>query len=147
VPPVVARGGGVLALVLGAVVVAVVAGAAGCGDDSGAPLKADLAVPRELDMAVLPDQSITTAGVVMVGLGGGNTFGPATVTIQAGQGVTWVWVSGFHSVVSDSSPKVWADSPGQASGQFVVKTFPTAGTFPYHCGVHGAMMSGTVVVQ
>lgn len=139
------RAGVVLALALGGALMA--AGAAGCGDDSSGPLKADLTVPRELDMAVLPDQSITTAGVVMVGLGGGNTFGPATVTLQAGQGVTWVWVSGFHSVVSDSSPKVWADSPGQASGQFVVKTFPTAGTFPYHCGVHGAMMSGTVVVQ
>jgi plastocyanin len=123
------------------------AGAAGCGDDSTGPVKYDLRVAPELDMAVLPDQSITTAGVVMVGVGGGNTFAPATVTIQAGQGVTWVWVAGFHSVVSDSSPKVWADSPGQASGQFVVKTFPTAGTYPYHCGVHGVMMSGTVVVQ
>jgi plastocyanin len=124
-----------------------VGGAAGCGDDVVGPLKLDLTVPHEMDMSSLPDQSITTAGVVMVGVGGGNTFAPAQVTIQAGQGVTWVWVAGFHSVVSDSSPKAWGDSAGQASGQFVVKTFPTAGTYPYHCGVHGAMMSGTVVVQ
>ena len=120
---------------------------AGCGDDTGAPVKYDLTVPPEIDMAVLPDQSITTAGVVMVGTGGGNTFSPATVTIAAGQGVTWVWVSGFHSVVSDSSPKVWADSAGQASGQFVVNAFMTPGTYPYYCGVHGRMMSGVVVVQ
>ena len=66
----------------------------------------------------------------MVGTGGGNTFSPATVTIAAGQGVTWVWVSGFHSVASDSPPKVWADSAGQASGQFVVNALHDAGDVP-----------------
>ncbi|MDB4967623.1 MAG: hypothetical protein JWN44_3312 [Myxococcales bacterium] len=120
---------------------------AGCGDDTTGPVKADLAVPPVIDMAVLNDQSITTAGVVMVGAGGGNTFAPSTVTIQVGQGVTWVWIAGFHSVVSDSSPQAWTDSAGQASGQFVVPSFPTAGSYPYHCGVHGMMMTGTVVVQ
>ena len=82
----------------------------------------------------------------MVGAGAKNAFSPSTVTIQAGQGVTWNWVTGFHSVISDSAPKAFADSPAQSSGQFVVM-FPTAGTFPYHCGIHGAMMSGTIVVQ
>jgi plastocyanin len=27
------------------------------------------------------------------------------------------------------------------------RTFPTAGTFPYFCTVHGSMMTGTIVVQ
>jgi len=68
------------------------------------------------------------------------------VTIHAGQSVTWNWVSGFHSVISDSAPKAFADSPAQAAGQYTTM-FPSAGTYPYHCGIHGAMMSGTVVVQ
>jgi plastocyanin len=106
----------------------------------------DLTMGRMDDLAITRDLAITTAGVVMVGAGATNAFSPSTVTIQAGQGVTWNWVTGFHSVISDSSPKAFADSPQQGSGQFVVM-FPTAGTFPYHCGVHGAMMSGTIVVQ
>jgi len=106
----------------------------------------DLAMGRMDDLAIVHDLAITTAGVVMVGAGATNAFSPATLTIQAGQGVTWNWVSGFHSVVYDSAPKAFDDSPAQAAGQFVVM-FPVAGMYPYHCGVHGVMMSGTVVVQ
>ena len=90
--------------------------------------------------------AITTAGVVTVGAGATNAFTPATLTIHPGESVTWNWVTGFHSVVSDSTPKAFGDSPAQASGQFIA-TFPSAGTYPYHCGIHGAMMTGTIVVQ
>lgn len=127
--------------------VALAASVAGCNDACvnvcSAPVF-DLAMGRMDDMAVTHDLAITSAGVVTVGAGGGNAFTPATVTIAAGQSVTWNWVSGFHSVVSDSSPKAFADSPGQASGQFTVM-FATAGTYAYHCGVDGA--TGTIVVQ
>ena len=101
---------------------------------------------RVSDLAVERDLAITSAGVVTVGFGNGNAFSPATVTIHAGESVTWNWVSGFHSVVSDATPKAFADSPQQGSGQYTV-TFPSAGSFPYHCGVHGMMMTGTVVVE
>lgn len=117
-----------------------------CPTTSCSPPVFDLTMGRMDDLAIQRDLAITTAGVVMVGAGAANSFTPSTVTIQAGQGVTWSWVSGFHSVISDSTPKAFADSPQQASGQFVA-TFPTAGTYPYHCGIHGAMMTGTIVVQ
>jgi plastocyanin len=124
--------------------------AGGCGDcDSGcgaAPIF-DLSMAVVHDLWSAQDMAITTAGSVMVGAGATNSFSPATVTIQAGQGVTWTWISGTHGVVSDSAPKAFADSPVQSSGQYVVATFPTAGSYPYHCAVHGAMMSGTIVVQ
>ena len=122
---------------------------AGCTDTCTGVCTApvfDLTMGRMDDLRTTGDLAITTAGVVMVGAGAKNAFSPSTVTIQAGQGVTWSWVTGFHSVISDSAPKAFADSPAEASGQFVVM-FPTAGTFPYHCGIHGAMMSGTIVVQ
>jgi plastocyanin len=126
------------------------AAAVGCNDSCANsacnPPVFDIAMERIEDMAVTHDLAISSAGVVMVGAGNANSFSPATVTIQAGQSVTWSWVSGFHSVVSDSTPKAFADSAQQASGQFTVK-FPTAGSFPYHCGIHGAMMTGTIVVQ
>jgi plastocyanin len=135
---------------LGLAALAVFAVAApGCGDDcAGAcsPPQFDLSVPQVNDLAAVHDLAITSAGVVMVGAGAANTFSPTTVTIQVGQSVTWNWVSGLHSVVSDSTPEAFAASPAQSSGQFTV-TFATAGSYPYHCGIHGAMMSGTVVVQ
>ena len=126
------------------------AAAAGCGGDCASSSCSgpvfDLAVAPVDDLWVVRDLTITSAGVVTVGAGATNSFSPATVTIQAGQSVTWSWVSGLHGVVSDSAPRAFADSPTQASGQYSA-TFATAGSYPYHCAVHGAMMSGTVVVQ
>lgn len=130
--------------------VALGAAALGCGDNCPAiTCKApvfDLTTGRMNDLSSQHDLAIGSAGVVEVGAGAANAFAPSTVMIQAGQSVTWNWVSGFHSVVSDSTPKAFADSPAQAAGQFTVM-FATAGTYPYHCGIHGAMMSGTVLVQ
>ncbi len=119
---------------------------AGCGDDTAGFVKPhpDLSVPA--DLATIADLTITSAGVVMVGPGAKNVFAPATVTIQAGQSVTWNWISGTHSIVSDDTPAAFMPSPLQASGQYTVM-FPTAGSYGYHCGVHGTMMTGTIVVQ
>jgi plastocyanin len=133
----------------GALAAALGLAASGCNDtcaSSCSPPVFDLAMGRMNDMALSRDLAITSAGVVTVGAGAANAFTPSTVTIQAGQSVTWNWVSGFHSVISDSTPKAFADSPAQSSGQFTVM-FPTAGTYAYHCGIHGTMMTGTIVVQ
>ncbi len=119
---------------------------AGCGDDASAIPPIDLTVLVPADLRTISDLAITSAGVVMVGPGGANSFAPDSVTIAAGQSVTWNWVSGFHSVVSDDMPAAFTASPAQAAGQFTV-TFANPGTFRYHCGVHGAMMSGAIVVQ
>jgi plastocyanin len=130
-----------------AAAVAMLGAVSGCGDSCTGTACApvfDVAFVEVEDLAVVRDMAITSAGVVVVGPGGLNVFSPATVTIAAGESVTWDWVSGFHSVVSDT--QAFASSPGQASGQYTVM-FPMAGMFPYHCGVHGAMMTGTVVVQ
>jgi plastocyanin len=129
--------------------VALWAAAGGCGDcdnSCGSAPIFDLAMGRMDDLWLVKDLTITSAGVVMVGAGAANTFSPSTVTIKPGESVTWSWVSGVHGVVSDTAPKAFADSPTQSSGQYTA-TFATAGTYPYHCAVHGTMMTGTVVVQ
>ena len=85
-----------------------------------------------------------------------NAFGPASLTVTAGSSVTWAWNScsggdGYgngetcvdHSVVWDDGA---ASSPLQSSGTYS-RTFAAAGSYPYHCAVHGAAMSGTIVVQ
>jgi plastocyanin len=73
-----------------------------------------------------------------------NSFVPPSSTIAAGGQVTWTWAAGAvtHNVTFASG----TNSVDQSSGTFS-RTFPTAGSFPYQCTIHGASMSGTVVVQ
>ncbi|HYU34295.1 MAG TPA: Calx-beta domain-containing protein [Thermoanaerobaculia bacterium] len=76
----------------------------------------------------------------------GNSFVPRTVTIQAGDTVTWSNNSqGFHNVASDDENFV----SGTPSESWTFShTFNTAGVFEFHCEVHGAMgMTGSVTVQ
>ncbi|MFI5228288.1 MAG: plastocyanin/azurin family copper-binding protein [Gemmatimonadales bacterium] len=82
-------------------------------------------------------------------------FSPSTITIAKGAAVTWYWndcggSGGYgtgtcvqHSVVFDDGSN---GSPLQDTGTFV-RTFNTSGTFTYHCAVHGAAMTGKVVVN
>ena len=84
-----------------------------------------------------------------------NAFTPSATTVTSGTTVTWTWNSctgdGYggqlctdHSVVFDDG--VRAGSGVQSSGSFASR-FTAAGTYTYHCSVHGAAMHGTVTVQ
>ena len=119
---------------------------AGCGDDAPGPPRFDLSMPSMIDMSFIPVLSNNAAATIEVGPGGTNAFVPSTLTIHTGESVAWHWVTGSHSIISDSTPKAFDDSPIQSSGIYLA-TFPSAGTFPYHCGVHGSMMTGTITVQ
>jgi plastocyanin len=149
----------------------VIAVAASCGDDNNAvtgPAPNATATPEHLRSTY--SRSTCTPGgttptpppagqtaTVNVGEGGGNSFvdqtsGNSTTTIRAGDTVRWVWVTGLHSTTSGSCPGgacapdgVW-DSP-TGTGLTFSRTFAQAGSFPYYCRAHGAMMQGTVVVQ
>ena len=93
---------------------------------------------------------------VQVGPGGGMSFvdsqsGNSTSTINVGDTIEWVWVSGFHSTTSGtctatcSGDGIW-DS-GVGSGMTFRHTFTQSGAFPYFCLSHGAAMQGMVNVQ
>jgi len=75
---------------------------------------------------------------------GNNFFSPSTSRVPAGSTVTWTWNSGsaLHNVTFDDGPA----SVNQSSGTFQ-RSFPDAGDFPYECTLHGAAMSGTIVVE
>ena len=75
-----------------------------------------------------------------------STFTPSTVTINVNEKVTWTNTGGNHNVVFDDGSYTEPGSPS-FSMWTVDRTFPTAGTFKYHCGLHGTSMAGTVVVQ
>jgi plastocyanin len=83
-----------------------------------------------------------------------NRFSPAATTVAAGTTVTWTWDScdddGYggrvcveHSVTFDGAG---GGSARQSTGSYQ-RQFNTAGTFNYRCTLHGAAMTGQVVVR
>ena len=102
--------------------------------------------------------ALAATRTVHVGHNGGDDFfdeqsQTSTSTINVGDTVMWTWDSGFHSTTSGSCPGgscspdgTWDAGLHTAPNSFSF-TFNTAGTFPYYCREHLAMMQGTIVVQ
>lgn len=91
--------------------------------------------------AVAADHRVTAGGAA-------NVFNPRTLTINAGDTITFVNGGGVHNVVADDN----AFTSGAPSSSFTfTQAFPNAGTFSYYCQVHGAPggvgMSGSIVVN
>lgn len=72
-----------------------------------------------------------------------TAFNPGTVTVTAGQAVTWAFDDApvEHTVTADDGS---FDSGAQSSGHFT-HVFARPGRHPYHCRIH-ASMTGVVVV-
>ena len=86
-----------------------------------------------------------------------NTFSPGQINVPAGIKVNWNWTpcsdgGGYggsgacvsHQITFDDGSNL--SSPMQSTGTYT-RTFTAPGTYKYHCSVHGAGMSGVVVVQ
>ncbi len=76
---------------------------------------------------------------------GNNFFTPTTFPVAVGATVTWFWSPGgvAHNVTFDDGGP---NSGNQSSGTFE-RTFTAAGSYPFHCTIHGAaLMSGTITV-
>ncbi|MBA2670484.1 MAG: Ig-like domain-containing protein [Gemmatimonadetes bacterium] len=72
-------------------------------------------------------------------------FTPRVVDLALGGTVTWAFESIPHNVVF-STQGAPADLPAPWSNASHSRTFPTAGSFRYECGLH-AGMSGEVIVR
>jgi len=75
--------------------------------------------------------------------GRNGTQNPAIDTLAVNQTMLWVNQGGTHTVESTGTPSF------TSSGTLTVYTvtFNTAGTYEYDCALHGAAMTGRVVVQ
>lgn len=88
---------------------------------------------------------------VQVGPNGALAFSPQTLNIAAGDTVTFTNTGpspGFHNAVSDDGTTFDSGAASSAAWTYVA-TFPTPGTFGYHCTIHGAAgqgMFGTINV-
>jgi plastocyanin len=75
---------------------------------------------------------------------GNRAFAPDDLDIEAGTTVTWTNADVVaHTSTSDGNG--WNSGTVAPGGRFSF-TFPTAGTFRYHCAIHPGMI-GTVVVR
>jgi plastocyanin len=72
-----------------------------------------------------------------------TAFNPADLTVKVGTTVTWTQKDSTGHFVK------WADGtapgPTMALGDTYTRTFATAGTFTYVCGIH-ASMKGSITV-
>jgi plastocyanin len=75
-----------------------------------------------------------------------NSFNPTSLTVAAGSSVSFNNVSGTTHNVTFTTAGAPANVSDFASGAKSV-AFPIAGTYNYHCTIHGLSMSGVVVVQ
>lgn len=82
-----------------------------------------------------------------------NSFSPANKSVAVGSTVQWAWntctgdvyagqTCVAHSVTFDDG----LSSPTQDQGSYS-RTFSAAGTYNYHCAVHGTAMTGSITVQ
>jgi plastocyanin len=82
-----------------------------------------------------------------------NAFSPTAKTVSVGAAVDWAWntctpTPGYgetcvsHNIVFDDG----VSSGLQDQGTYR-RTFAAAGTYPYHCAIHGTAMSGTITVN
>lgn len=74
------------------------------------------------------------------------SFTPGTLTVNAGETVTFAFGGIGHNVFFDAQPGTPADIDGTNANVSVTRVFNTAGTYHYSCHIHPSMR-GTVVVN
>ncbi len=136
----------------------VLVAAAACHNDNSAPTQpvivtSPAATPTPGGQPT-PTPPPGSAATRIVNVGPGNLFMDSqsvssTTTIKAGDTVQWNFVDSIpHTTTSGTccTPSGLWDSGVKSSGSFSHQ-FAATGTSPYYCTVHGAMMTGTVVVN
>jgi plastocyanin len=74
------------------------------------------------------------------------TFGPASLTVSAGDEVTFDFRSVAHTVIFDPQTGTPADIGSLSANVLVKRTFATPGTYRYTCNIHPGM-EGRVIVR
>jgi plastocyanin len=72
-----------------------------------------------------------------------NSFSPSSITVTAGTTIRWTNKDGIaHTVTSNTNV---FDSGTINSGGTFSFTFASAGTYPYYCKIHPAMVAAVTV--
>jgi len=91
----------------------------------------------------------TTTGAVSISA---MSYSPKTLTVAKGTVVKWTNNDSYaHTVTSNDGTSFDSQSISGADAYSAGGTYSytanTAGTFEYHCTIHGASMSGTLIVN
>ena len=73
-------------------------------------------------------------------------FAPGTLTVTAGDQVTFAFQSVAHNVFFDPQTGTPANIDGSNANSSITRVFATPGTYRYTCHIH-PFMTGTVVVR
>lgn len=79
-----------------------------------------------------------------------STFNPTNLTVTAGATITWRDGSGITHTVTNDPGSAETFNMSVAASDTVMRQFNTAGTFNYHCTIHGTAgtgMHGTITVN
>ena len=117
--------------------------AIGCSGSYSSPTPAPSPTPSPVPPAPSGPSATVTIPRGAEALGR-NAYNPAELTVAVGATVTWTNTDVVsHTSTSDATG--WNSGIIAPGGQFSF-TFPTAGTFSYHCAIHPGMV-GTVVAR
>lgn len=76
-----------------------------------------------------------------------GTMNPAVDTVAVNGTVTWTWTQSGTHAVQFADPSLPPGPAISASGAQHSVAFPQPGVFTYDCSIHGADMTGRVVVR
>jgi plastocyanin len=107
--------------------------AAACGGSSGGYAGISSPPPRATD-----PRTITASASL--------AFAPPTLTVSAGDTVTFAFQSVAHNVFFDAQTGTPANIDGANTNSSITRVFTTSGTYRYTCHIH-PFMEGTVVVR
>jgi plastocyanin len=116
-------------------------GTGGMGSGTGSNTSGG--TPSGGDVAVI-------VGNIFMKSGHNGSVNPAVDTVAVGGSVTWTWTNTdgvSHGIQSLASPSFPTGTVLTGDGNTYRVTFNSAGTYQYDCLVHGAMMTGTIVVR
>ena len=125
------------------IAILLIAAAAGCGGSSTAPGSGGN------NNNPPPNPNNTSSSITV----NNDFFDPSATTVPVGTRVTWTWNAcsgdGYGGTTCISHQVLFDDgtTSGMQSDGTWSRTFTAAGTYKYHCTVHGTAMSGTVTVQ
>ena len=111
-----------------------------------------LAVATPAAFAVEPgvDIAVPRVAITNAGSGGQLIFSPASLRLEPGDYVRWIWVAGLHTTTSGSScvaSGLWTSNLTSSVTSFTRQFNEAPGSFPYYCSPHcGFGMTGTVLL-
>ena len=116
-------------------------GSGGMGNSYSSPSSPTPATPPPASNPPSP-ASVT---ITIVGMNGSNSYSPNPATVRVGQTVAWRNADGLpHTATAAGSAFDTGSLAAGATSSPI--TMNAAGSFPYHCTIHGFTMVGTLTV-